>query len=78
MISHKKSDGWSHKHMISSKNDFEYVSSNPVDKDNALHVETTPASLLFRCHIKEMALLKLPSNGPTVVNGANVNGKQNR
>jgi hypothetical protein len=34
MISHKKSDGWSRKHMISSKNAFEYVSSNPVDKAN--------------------------------------------
>jgi hypothetical protein len=28
MISHKKSDGWSRKHMISSKSDFGRVSSD--------------------------------------------------
>jgi len=62
LISHKKSDGWSRKHMISSKNDFEYVSSNPVDKANALHVEISSACLPRHPAVAYLFLVRCCSN----------------
>jgi hypothetical protein len=44
--------------MISSKNDFEHVSSNPVDKANALHVEISSVCLQRRPAVAYLFLVR--------------------